>query len=181
MTALKKIVLAIDIQREYVAEGRAFHIAGIDASLPNVRKVIEGARESGVPVWHVRHAQDAGSVFDRDGEYVQFIAGFEPLDGEPVYTKDMYSSFSAPGLAEAVAEAGPEEIVVIGYGTPMCCICTIIDGMHRGHSFTLVEDATGAKAANGVGEAEMHQSAINVLRQFAKIKSTDEVLAGLAG
>jgi ureidoacrylate peracid hydrolase len=179
MTATKKIVLAIDIQREYVTEGRPFHIAGIDSSLPNVRKVIDGARDAGVPVWHVQHVQD-GAIFDRNTEYIDFVGGFEPLEGEPTFQKDMYSAFSTPALAQAVTEAEPEEIVVIGYGTSLCCISTIIDGLHRGHSFTLVEDATGAKNANGVSEDDMHQSAVNVLRQFAKIKSTDEVVAELA-
>jgi ureidoacrylate peracid hydrolase len=180
MTATKKIVFAIDIQREYVTEGRRFHIAGIESSLANARKVIEGARDAGVPVWHVQHVQD-GSIFDRNSEYVDFIGGFEPLEGEPVFQKDLYNAFSTPELAQAVIEAKPEEIVVIGYATGLCCISTIIDGTHRGHSFTLVEDATGTKSANGISEDDMHQSAVNVIRQYAQVKGADEVVAELAG
>jgi len=173
-----KIVLAIDIQREYATDGRPYRITGIDASLPNARKVIEGARGAGVPVWHVMHVTE-GPVFERGSEYTEFVPGFEPKNGEPVYTKSLPSCFSSAELAEAVKAAKVDEIMVVGYNTSVCCICTIIDGMHRGYGFTLVEDAVASMAANGVSEAQMHQSGVNVARQFARIASTDEALAAM--
>lgn len=173
-----KIVLAIDIQREYATDGRPYRISGIDASLPNARKVMEGARGAGVPVWHVRHVTD-GPVFAAGSEYIDFIPGFEPKNGEPVYTKALPSCFSSAELAQAVEAAKVKEIVVIGYNTSVCCICTIIDGMHRGYGFTLVEDAVASMAANGVSEADMHRSGVNVARQFARVMSTEEAMSGL--
>ncbi len=73
--------------------------------------------------------------------------------------------------------AKPDEIIVIGYGSSMCCLCTVIDGIHRGYNFTVVADATASKHLASISEDEMHSSAINILSQYAKIKTTSELLA----
>lgn len=168
---MKKIVLAVDIQNEYAAEGRAFQIRSIESSLNNARAVIEAARKNSIPVWHMRHEQEK-NVFVKGTSLAAFMAGFEPLQGEHQFTKDMYSCFSSDEFTKAIAAEKPDEIVIIGYGSCMCVLCTIIDGIHRGYHFTLVEDATTSRALPHATEEEMHVSAINVLKQYAKIQKT---------
>lgn len=180
MAATPRILLAIDIQQEYITAGRAYHIADIEPSLSNAKALIDAARAADVPVWHVQHQQERG-MFARDGAHTAPIEGFEPQGDEPTYIKDLYSSFSSPELVEALAEAKPEDITVIGYGTPMCCLSTIVDGIHRGYSFTLVEDAVAAKAGKQSGEDEMHRSAVNVIREYARVTRTEDVLQELKG
>jgi ureidoacrylate peracid hydrolase len=180
MAATPRILLVIDIQQEYITAGRPYHIEGIEPSLTNAKALIEAARAAEVPVWHVHHQQDEG-MFARDGAHTAPIEGFEPQAGEPVFIKDLYSSFSSPALVEALEETKPEDITVIGYGTPMCCLSTVVDGIHRGYSFTLVEDATAAKAGEQAGEDELHRSAVNVVRQYARVTGTEDVLQELKG
>jgi ureidoacrylate peracid hydrolase len=180
MTATPRILLAIDIQEEYITPGRAYHIEDIEPSLANAKTLIDAARAADVPVWHVQHQQEKG-VFAKGGEYTDPIKGFEPEDGERVFIKDLYSSFSAPELADALAEAKPEDVTVIGYGTPMCCLATIVEGIHRGYSFTLVEDAAAAVAGKRASEQELHQSAVNVIAQYARVARTEDVLEELKG
>ena len=88
----------------------------------------------------------------------------------------MYSCFSSKEFAEKIAKESPEEIIVMGYGSSMCCTCTIIDGLHRGYKFTLVEDATASRNFPHANEEEMHRSAINILRQYAKVILTKDLL-----
>lgn len=180
MAATPRILLAIDIQQEYTAVGRPFHIAGIEPSLTNAKALIDAARAANVPVWHVQHQQEKG-LFARDGEHTAPIAGFEPQGDEPVYVKDMYSCFTSSELVEALAATKPEDITVIGYGTSLCCLSTIVDGTHRGYSFTLVEDAVAAKATEQTSEDEMHRSAVNVIQEYARVARTEDVLQELKG
>ena len=173
-----KIILAIDIQNEYITEGRPFNIRGIESSLYNARSIIETARKNGVPVWHVKHEQHEKNknVFVKGAALSKFVDGFQPLQDEYCFTKDMYSCFSSDEFTKKMAEEKPDEIVIIGYGTSMCCTCTIIDGIHRGYNFTLIEDATASRGFPHATEEEMHRSAINVLTQYAKIQKTQELI-----
>ena len=136
---MKNLLLVIDIQNEYITPERPFHISGIGPSLANAKQVLDAARNSGTPVWHIQHLQEK-NVFIKGTPLAEIVADFTPLKNEPVFIKDLYSSFSSPEFKKAILESKPEEILVIGYGSSVCCLCTIIDGVHRGLSFTLIED-----------------------------------------
>lgn len=175
---MKKLILAIDIQNEYVTEGRPFNIKGIKRSLNNAQSIIESARKKGIPVWHMRHENEK-NVFVKGSNLSNYISDFIPKPGEKNFIKNMYSCFSSSEFTQRVAEEKPEEIIIIGYGSSMCCTCTIIDGIHRGYHFTLIEDATASRSFPHASEEEMHCSAINVLKQYAQIKNTSEIISEL--
>lgn len=165
---MKKALLVIDIQREYVTAGRSFNIQGIGPSLQQAYGVLQFARQVGWPIVHVQHLQD-GDLFGRDSATADFIDGFVPQEGETLAVKGNYSSFSSPQFEQFVHEYSDHELVVVGYGTTMCCLSTIVDGYHRGYRFALVKDATAAKAAGGLSEASLHAHAIVILQPFARI------------
>lgn len=173
----KKLILVIDIQNEYISEGRPFYIKDIADSLSKAKQLIQAGRENHVPIWHVAHKKD-GKVFSKDSQLSDFITGFEPVEGELVFIKDMYSCFSSEEFTQKISALKPEEIIILGYGSSMCCLCTIIDGIHRGFNFTLASDATASKPCGNISEKEMHQSAINILTQYAKIASVADVVNG---
>lgn len=175
---MKKLILAIDIQNEYITEGRLFNIKGIKPSLDNARIIIDMARKNDIPVWHMRHEQEK-NVFIKGTHLSDFVDDFKPKSGEPHFTKDMYSCFSSSEFTKQLAEEKPEEIIIIGYGSSMCCTCTIIDGIHRGYNFVLIEDATASRNFLHATEEDMHRSAINILTQYAKIKNTNELISEL--
>lgn len=172
---MKKIILAIDIQNEYITEESPFNIRGIQPSLDNAKSIIKLAREINVPVWHMRHEQEK-KVFVKGTVCAEFIDGFKPLQDEYHFTKDMYSCFSSSAFTKKLEEEKPDEIVIIGYGTSMCCACTIIEGIHRGYHFTLVDDATASRKFSHATEEEMHRSAINVSTQYAKVQKTQKLI-----
>lgn len=172
---MKKIILAIDIQNEYIAEGRPYHIQGIGPSLSNIRKIMEGGRANGIPLWHMKHEGNK-NIFEKGTKLSEFIDGFNPLSNERWFIKDMYSAFSSTEFAKQLAEEKPDEIITMGYGTSMCCTCTIIEGIHRGYNFTLIQDATASRSFPHASEEEMHCSAINVLKQYAKVQTTSELI-----
>ena len=143
---MKKALVVIDIQREYISPGRSFNIQGISPSLQNAYDILQFARQASWPIVHVQHLQN-GDLFGRDSATADFIDGFVPLESEALAVKSNYSSFSSPEFQRFAQDYSDHELVVIGYGTTMCCLSTIVDGYHRGYRFALVKDATAAKAA----------------------------------
>lgn len=167
-----KALVVIDIQREYIAPGRRFQIQGIGPSLKNAYTMLRHARDHGWPIVHVQHLQE-GDLFNRSSDTSDFIDGFVPETGEVVAVKGNYSSFSSPAFVNFAADHPNHELVIIGYGTTMCCLSTIVDGYHRGHRFALVTDACAARAARGHSEASMHDHAVAILEPFARLTSTE--------
>lgn len=167
-----KALVVIDVQKEYTTPGRRFHIKDIAASLENAQSMLAVARENGWPVIHVKHQQE-GEVFNPASELSAFVDGFAPLDGEAVAVKHNISSFSSPAFAQFVAAHAKHEFVVVGYGTTMCCLSTIIDGYNRGYKFSIVGDACAARASDAFSEQSMHEHALKILAPFSKVTSLE--------
>ncbi len=169
-------LVVIDAQREYTTPGRPFNLAGIEPSLRNCGRILEHARKAGWTVIHVQHCQD-GQIFGRDSEYVDWIPGYEPISGERVIVKSALSAYTNPGFDTALAAAGSSVAFVIGYGSTMCCLATMVDGALFGRRFTFVHDASWARAAGpGFSEADTHRYATAILGIHAKLTTTDELL-----
>lgn len=171
-----KSLIVIDVQREYITPDRPFRIQSIGPSLEKAYAMLCFARSQGWPIVHVQHLQD-GDLFNRSADTSDFIDGFVPARGETVAIKGNFSSFSSPVFTKFAAEHADHEFVVIGYGTTMCCLSTIVDGYHRGYRFALVEDACAARAARGHSEASMHEHATAILGPFSRLTSTEHEMA----
>src|ERR1700676_2483794 len=124
-------LVLVDIQREYIAPGRPFHLHGISPSLTNCRILLDRARLNNWPVVHVQHVQD-GPV--STGEYTRFIEGFEPKSGEPVFVKSQISPYTNEAFKQAMLAMRENEVVIAGYGSTMCCLSTIISGSALGYT-----------------------------------------------
>jgi ureidoacrylate peracid hydrolase len=169
------ILVCIDIQKEYETEGRPFFIRGVGKSLDNGKKILAHARRNDWKIYHVRHERD-GEPFQKGSPYSGFIAGFEPKEGEREIVKGNYSCYSAPEFAKEMERHRSDEVVVIGYGSTKCCLATIVDGYHRGQKFVYVADASNAKRTDEFDENSLHRHATEILKSFARITTTDELL-----
>lgn len=135
--------------------------------------MLRHARGHGWPIVHVQHLQ-GGEIFNRESEYSDFVDGFVPERGEVLAVKGNYSAFSSPEFSKFAADHVGHELLVIGYGTTMCCLSTVVDGYHKGYRFALVEDACAARAARGLAEGSMHEHAVAILEPFARLTTTRE-------
>lgn len=167
-------LVLIDIQREYIAAGRPFNLAGIGPSLDRCRALLAHARASGWQIVHVQHLNASGP-FARGSDEAAFIAGFEPLAGERHIVKSKLSCFTSDDFTRMVAEAGDGEILIAGYGSTMCCLATAVDATLFGRKLTFVHDASWARVPGpGFTEAETHRHATAILGIHAKLMTTDE-------
>jgi hypothetical protein len=59
------------------------------------------------------------------------MPGFVPESGEPIAMKNDFSSYSSVQYRELLATSEGRDLYLIGYGSTMCCLATIVDGYHR--------------------------------------------------
>lgn len=175
-TMTKKLLVVVDIQKEIAAKGRPYFIENLGESLENARKLLEHARQKDWEIFHIQHLQP-GDLYGYDSPLSAFIEGFEPKDGETLFTKSNYSCFSSPDFAEAMKNHSSDEIVIIGYGSTKCVLATIIEGYHRDYRFSLASDATGAQATETGDARAMHRSAVQILTSYCKVTQSSDVLS----
>ncbi|SFS30676.1 cysteine hydrolase family protein [Marininema halotolerans] len=171
----KNALVVIDVQREYVTEGRPFYLQGIEPSLNNIQKVLAKARQDGWEIIHVRHLQE-GNIFAKDTEFAAFVPGFEPLTEEQEIHKGNFSCFSSPEFEQRLSELKDYRIHIVGYGSTMCCLSTIIEGYHKGYEMVFIHDASRAKRTDKFDEESHHAHATEYLATFSKVIATDQVV-----
>ena len=111
--------------------------------IQNVARTVERAREHGVPVLWIQHA-------DQDLAYGspawQWAPELAPADGEARIHKQFNSAFEQTTLDEELARLGATHVVLAGAATNWCIRATAYGALDRGYDLTLIEDAhtTGA-------------------------------------
>ncbi|OFZ18140.1 MAG: hypothetical protein A2Z20_06265 [Bdellovibrionales bacterium RBG_16_40_8] len=171
---MKNVLLVIDVQKEYTTEGRPFYIRGIGPSLRAGQKILTHARKNNWKVVHIRHLQE-GSIFNPNEQFADFVEGFEPRENESHITKGNFSCFSAPEFTSLMNDYRDANIYVIGYGSGMCCMSTIIDGYHRGFKMNFVADASNAKP-KGFDEVTTHAHMTDAITTFANVLQSKDLV-----
>lgn len=169
------VLVLIDVQKEYIAEGRPFCLETIGPALDNLRTLQAYGREKGWRLVHIRHQQNA-ECFTYGSEFSDFIEGFGPIEGEREILKSDFSCFSAPEFVAMADRQRNQEIIVAGFGATMCCLSTLIDAHHRGYEFTFVADATCAKRTAHFGEQELKNFTVDILPAFCNVTTLHELM-----
>lgn len=93
-----------------------------------------------------------------------------------VITKHQWGAFYGTELDLQLRRRGIQTIILGGISTNMGVESTARDAFERGYSLLFVEDAMSAASAEG------HASSCqNIFPRIGRVRSTDEVLAALAG
>jgi nicotinamidase-related amidase len=182
MTAPTLIV--IDVQRAFDDPGWG------DRNNPDaearIADAIAGWRERGAPVIHVRHrSAEPGGTFVEGTEAFEFKPEAQPLDGEPVITKDVNSAFIGTDLEERLRAQGVTSVALAGLTTDHCCSTTARMAANLGFDTWVLGDAMATfarRAPDGglIGADEMHRTALASLHEeFAEVLDTDAAVARL--
>lgn len=168
------VLVLIDVQREYLVG--AVPIAGVEASLAEIRTLLGRARSLGAPVVHVQHVnRPGGALFDPERPFVQPPPGLEPRPGEAVVPKRFINAFHDTELQAALDATGRKALILVGYGTHMCVSSAAREASERGFQVTVVASATGSRdLPDGLGgvvpAAWMHRANLAALGdRFAAI------------
>lgn len=165
-------LVVIDMQRDFVEPGGFGASLGNDVSLlgaivPTVRRLMDGFRAAGLPVFHTRecHLPDLsdcppakrlrgapalrigdegpmGRVLIAGAPGADIIPELAPLPDELVIDKPGKGAFYATGFNEALAARGITQLVVAGVTTEVCVQTTMREANDRGYDCILATDAT---------------------------------------
>ena len=162
-------------------------------TLENIRKILDKARAAGMTVLYMEVMFDLGKPEElpHRGEFPQRLEAMwgkavkkgtwggeihdevKPLPGEQRIGKWIVSSFARSKLDAVLKEKGITDLILTGVATNMVVEATARDAFDRGYSVVIVEDGVASFSE------EAHQFAINILRMFADVTSTDEVVRAI--
>lgn len=173
-------LIMIDCQNTY-RQGM-MQLEGVEEALLEAQKLLQMARENGVPVFHIQHDGGAGSPYDLDSELGEIADEVAPIDGEHVIVKSFPNAFVQTPLDEYLRSKGIENIILAGFMTHMCVNSTAHGGFNLGYSPTVVASATatrGLEAADGtrLSAKQVHDAALASTRDLyaAVINKLDDL------
>lgn len=184
-TSIRRALIVIDVQNEYVTGGLPIEYPPVQQSLENVGRAMDAARDAGVPVVVVQHIAPAASpLFARgsDGAGLHPVVAGRPSDHH--VEKALPSAFTGTDLAEWIAENHIDTLTLAGYMTHNCIDSTARQALHAGLKVEFLHDAAGSVPyANRVGFAtaqQIHQAFSVVLQsRYAAVLDTDEWIHAL--
>lgn len=176
-------LIVVDLQNEYLASGK-LPLAGIEAATANAARAIAHARNSSMPVFHIRHefpGTDA-PVFAPDSDGVRIQPGVAPVGNEPVIVKNHINPFRETDLKQHLDAQGVEEITVVGAMSHMCVDAVVRAAVDMGYTVTVLHDACATRdlAFNGVAVPAAHVHAAMMAAfefGYGTVKSTQDYLS----
>ena len=183
---LRKVLVLIDIQREYTTPGRPFYLNGIAGSLERCQKLLMHARENKWDIVHVQHSNgEQAARFNPMTDYFKFVEGFEPQPHEMHIVKNDFSCYSnveySNYMTKLMALDEQVNIFMAGYNSVMCCQSTLEEARRLKHKINYISDASLAKSLNGRPEIECHQYQLDLFaaKGLATMVTTEELITGL--
>jgi nicotinamidase-related amidase len=155
----KAALLIIDMQNDFVLDGKPGKVAGARAVVPKIQAVLSEFRKRSLPVIHVLrvHRADGSDVEiirqERFRNQPFAVAGttgaaviddLAPKKGEYVLEKTRMSAFIGTELDLMLRTLGITIVFVTGIQTPNCIRTTVFDAIAYNYPTVLVDDAVGA-------------------------------------
>jgi nicotinamidase-related amidase len=151
------LVAMIDIQDNH------FHtVVDGPATLDRAVRLVRAARLLELPVlWTEHYPKAFGPTLPAMAEA---LAGLEPI------AKTSFGCFGEPRFAQAVADSGRGQLVLVGSETHICIQQTGLEALARGMEVVLVADALTARASHD------HRYALERMAQAGAVVTTWEAL-----
>ncbi|WP_030131122.1 cysteine hydrolase family protein [Pseudomonas sp. QTF5] len=179
---MKRGLVVVDLQNEYLPTGN-MPLTGIDAAVENAIRVIRHARNSGFPIFHIRHESEEGApIFAKGSTGAEIQADVAPQGNEPVIVKKHINAFRETDLKQQLDAADIQEIVVIGAMSHMCIDAVVRAAVDMGCPVTVLHDAcaTSDLTFRGVAvpAAQVHAVMMAAFEfGYSTVKSVDDYLS----
>lgn len=173
------LLVLVDLQQEYVSEGRLHQIRDVKGPLENCRRLIEAARMDRWPIANVRWLQRADH-FNRKLKFSSWIEDFRPQASDMVFEKEGASCFSDKAFSEMMEHGAGDIAVIAGFTGAIACLATALDGAARGHTMIFSADASASRGAGTLDDPSAHTAATFVISQHARVETTEDIIAMFA-
>jgi nicotinamidase-related amidase len=175
-------VVIIDAQEEYV-NGKV-PLAGVDAALDAIAKLLAVARAAGTPVIHVQHRGRPGGLFDPAGSGHAIAQQAAPAAGEKVVQKELPNAFTKTSLHLDLQATGRKSLILAGFMTHMCVSATARAALDHAYRTTIVGDAAATRdlpdplGGAPIPAAQVHRTALAELAdRFATVARVSDLRA----
>lgn len=153
-------LILVDLVRAYFDADCPLY-ADVDDALDSALRLLDAARQSGVPVIYTNVVYQAGGadggIFFRKAKVLEnFVAGnpmgdwargIRPGPDEIVVSKQYPSAFFGTSLASTLTTLGVDTLLITGVTTSGCVRATCVDAMCHGFIPIVVEEACGDRHA----------------------------------
>jgi len=167
------LLVLVDTQIEYVAENRALCLGDVETAISNCRRILEYAREAGMPVAFLRW-QQRGKFFAKTSETSGWIEGLTPTGADMVFDRDLPSAYANREFASMMDAGGGENAVLAGFTGTLACLSTIIEAYHRQHNLTFVSDASASHPLRSLEKGRSHEAAVDIARLYGGVTTADD-------
>lgn len=181
-------LVLVDLVEAYFDPGAELYM-GNDSCLASAARVLQAARDAGVPVIHTKVSFAAGGVdggpfFRKIGALRHFVGDtplgalrpeVAPLPEEVVITKQYASAFFGTTLSSTLTGLGVDTVLIAGVSTSGCIRATAVDTIQHGFVPVVVRDAVGDRSP-----APHEASLFDMQAKYAEVLDEGQVLAYLA-
>ncbi len=180
MSKSKYAIIVIDMLEDFFYGALKFERS--TAIVPNVKKLVDGARKKDIPIIFAcdSHIKGIDKEFELWGEHAlrgsEGASIIKDLEYNPekdcVVYKRRYSAFFRTDLDILLNELGVDSLIFVGVHTHICVQHTVADAYYLGYQIYVASDGTTAFTQ------EDHDQAIKFMSKMygANILTIDEIL-----
>jgi len=194
----KSALVVIDMQNCWVMEGQPGFTPYASSIVDNINRVAQAMREAGgLVVWVQMNAsrevtlqwQRFRDIYANQAELdawhdaltpgsmgFELWAGLDVRPQDRVLVKNRYSAFiqGASEIDQLLRGLGVDTVLVAGVATNTCCESTARDAQMLNYKVIMVADGNATRS-----DVEHSAALSNLLKMFADVQSTDDILAHL--
>lgn len=184
-------LLVIDVQKGILQPAAAaqrpwFYATATETAVPNIRRLLDAARASGVEVIYTViqsltrdgrdrsiDYQETGFHFPPGSREAEVCDAVRPMSDEIVLPKTSSSLFNSTIFAYLLRNMGLDTVIVTGFLTDQCVDHTVRDGADRGFRMICATDACTTDTA------ERHAAALAAFKGYGRQMTTTAIVDAL--
>lgn len=175
-------LLLIDVQKEYILEGRPLFIADSPKVIDRLAKALAVWHRNGWPVVHVHHEEAADAPLFAKGSTAQQphrALVIRPDDAKIV--KSRPGAFFGTSLEQWLREKAVDAVLIGGFMTHLCCDSTAREAAARGFQVYFPSDGTSSpplpdRGFGALSPAQIKAQVLTVMHAFATVAPLAELL-----
>jgi nicotinamidase-related amidase len=174
------LICFLDLQIEYVSDGRALALDEQTPWTENCRRLLAFARAERMSIAHLRQLW-RGTLLNPATAFAGWIEEFRPRASELVFERELPSCYSADGFAPVLDNIESPRLVLAGLTGHGACLATVLDGFHRKHQITFVHDASSTPKLGTFNATASHACLTEIVACYAEVMSTQQAIEWLGG
>lgn len=175
-------LLLIDVQKEYILEGRPLFIADAPRVIDRLAKALALWHRHGWPVVHIHHEEAADAKLFAKGSTAQQphrALVIRPEDG--LIVKSRPGAFYDTDLEKLLRGKNANAVLIGGFMTHPCCDSTAREAAARGFQVYFPTDGTSApplpnRGFGALTSSQVKAQVFTVMQSFATVAPLEELL-----